>query len=384
MKTKKKIMLVFGTRPEAIKMAPLYFALKSCPDEFDTVLCVTAQHRQMLDQVLKVFGIVPDIDLNLMKPGQDLFDVTAAVLTGMRSVFKEHQPDAVLVHGDTTTSLATAMAGFYAGVPVGHVEAGLRTHDLYAPFPEEFNRQVTGKVARWHFAPTAVSRQNLLDERIPAARISVTGNTVIDALMWVLGRIDADAGRRAELSAFIDARLPFDWRSERFLLITGHRRENFGDGFLHICEALKELAGRYPMVHFVYPVHLNPNVQGPVNSLLEGLNNVHLIDPLDYEPFVYLLKHAHIVLTDSGGIQEEAPSLGKPVLVMRDVTERPEAVDAGTVRLVGADRARIVASVADLLDNEESYKSMARAHNPYGDGKACARIIDVLRSFQDE
>ena len=380
-KPRKKIMLVFGTRPEAIKMAPLYFALKSCPDAFEIVLCVTAQHRQMLDQVLKVFGIVPDIDLDLMKPGQDLFDVTAAVLTGMRTVFKEHQPDAVLVHGDTTTSLATAMAGFYAGVPVGHVEAGLRTHDLYAPFPEEFNRQVTGKVARWHFAPTAVSRQNLLDERIPPAQITVTGNTVIDALMWVLGRIDADAGRRAELSSFIDARLPFDWRSERFLLITGHRRENFGDGFLHICEALKELASRYPDVHFVYPVHLNPNVQGPVNRLLEGLSNLHLIEPLDYEPFVYLLKHAHIVLTDSGGIQEEAPSLGKPVLVMRDVTERPEAVDAGTVRLVGADRARIVANVAELLDNEESYKSMARAHNPYGDGHACARIIDVLRSF---
>lgn len=381
MKVKKKIMLVFGTRPEAIKMAPLYFALKGLPDDFETVLCVTAQHRQMLDQVLKVFGITPDIDLNLMKQGQDLFDVTAAVLTGMRTVLKEQRPDAVLVHGDTTTTLATAMACFYAGVPVGHVEAGLRTHDLYAPFPEEFNRQVAGKVARWHFAPTTFSKQNLLAEQVPEAHITVTGNTVIDALLWVLERIDADADRRSALSVLIDARLSFDWRRERFLLITGHRRENFGAGFLQICEALHELANRYPHVHFVYPVHLNPNVQEPVKRLLGGLTNVHLIEPLDYEPFVFLLRHAHLVLTDSGGIQEEAPSLGKPVLVMRDVTERPEAVTAGTVRLVGADRSRIVSNVAELLDNESSYKSMSRAHNPYGDGEACSRIIDVLRSF---
>lgn len=379
--SKKKIMLVFGTRPEAIKMAPLFYALKNRADEFQTVLCVTAQHRQMLDQVLKVFDLTPDIDLNIMKAGQDLFDVTAAVLTEMRWVLKEYKPDALLVHGDTTTTLASAMAGFYAGVPVGHVEAGLRTHDLYAPFPEEFNRQVAGKVARWHFAPTAHSRDNLLSERVAESQITVTGNTVIDALLWVLDRIESDDGRKAALTGFLGERLPFDWTNDRFVLITGHRRENFGDGFLQICEALKTLAERYADVHFVYPVHLNPNVQQPVNAILNGRPNVHLIDPLDYEPFVFLLKHAHIVLTDSGGIQEEAPSLGKPVLVMRDVTERPEAVHAGTVRLVGADRARIVANVSELLDNPQSYLSMARSHNPYGDGKACERIIDVLRTI---
>lgn len=374
-------MLVFGTRPEAIKMAPLYYALKSCPDEFETLVCVTAQHRQMLDQVLKVFDITPDIDLNLMKAGQDLFDVTASVLTGMRAVLNEYRPDALLVHGDTTTTLASAMAGFYAGVPVGHVEAGLRTHDLYAPFPEEFNRQVAGKVARWHFAPTAYSKQNLLNERVPDAQISVTGNTVIDALLWVLDRIESDPNRKAALARFIDERIPFDWTTQRFILITGHRRENFGDGFMQICEALKELADRYPGVHFVYPVHLNPNVQAPVKALLSSLPNVHLIEPLDYEPFVYLLRHCYIVLTDSGGIQEEAPTLGKPVLVMRDVTERPEALNAGTVRLVGADRKRIVSNAAELLDCDDNYKQMARAHNPYGDGKACHRIIDVLRKI---
>jgi UDP-N-acetylglucosamine 2-epimerase (non-hydrolysing) len=381
MHKKKKIMLVFGTRPEAIKMAPLYHALKALPDEFDTQLCVTAQHRQMLDQVLKVFEITPDIDLNLMTPGQDLFDVTASVLTGMRDVLRAHMPDALLVHGDTTTSLAAAMAGFYAGVPVGHVEAGLRTHDVYAPFPEEFNRQVASKVTRWHFAPTAFSRQNLLDERVPDAAISVTGNTVIDALFWMLGRIDADAQRRSALEEFLTKQLNFDWQNQRFVLMTGHRRENFGDGFLQICHALKELAPRYPAVQFVYPVHLNPNVQQPVNAILANVANVHLIAPLDYEPFVYLLKHSHIVLTDSGGIQEEAPSLGKPVLVMRDVTERPEAIEAGTVRLVGADRSRIVSNVAELLDNKASYAAMSKAHNPYGDGNACARIISILRGI---
>lgn len=374
-------MLVFGTRPEAIKMAPLFHALKACPEQFETKVCVTAQHRQMLDQVLRVFEINPDIDLNLMKAGQDLYDVTASVLLGMRDVLRQHKPDALLVHGDTTTSLAAAMAGFYAGVPVGHVEAGLRTHDVYAPFPEEFNRQVASKVTRWHFAPTEFSQQNLLNERVDEDQISVTGNTVIDALLWVLARIDSDAGRQAELTSFMHSRLPFAWQSERFILITGHRRENFGDGFLQICEALKDLAARYPNVHFVYPVHLNPNVQQPVKSLLADLLNVHLIEPLDYEPFVYLLKHSHIVLTDSGGIQEEAPSLGKPVLVMRDVTERPEAVDAGTVILVGANRERIVANVSELLENDATYKRMSRAHNPYGDGKACERIIDVLRGI---
>jgi UDP-N-acetylglucosamine 2-epimerase (non-hydrolysing) len=381
MHKKKKIMLVFGTRPEAIKMAPLYHALKALPDEFDTQLCVTAQHRQMLDQVLKVFEITPDIDLNLMKPGQDLFDVTASVLTGMRDVLRTHMPDALLVHGDTSTTLAAAMAGFYLGVPVGHVEAGLRTHDLQAPFPEEFNRQVASKLTKWHFAPTAFSRQNLIDERVPDAAISVTGNTVIDALFWMLGRIDADAQRRSVLEVFLTKQLNFDWQNQRFVLMTGHRRENFGDGFLQICHALKELAARYPAVQFVYPVHLNPNVQQPVNTILANVANVHLVEPMDYEPFVYLLKHSHIVLTDSGGIQEEAPSLGKPVLVMRDVTERPEAIEAGTVRLVGADRSRIVANVAELLDNEASYAAMSKAHNPYGDGNACARIISILKGI---
>lgn len=333
----------------------------------------------MLDQVLRVFGITPDLDLDLMKQGQDLFDVTASVLLGMRQVLREHRPDALLVHGDTTTTLAASMAGFYAGVPVGHVEAGLRTHDMNAPFPEEFNRQVASKVMRWHFAPTELSRRNLLAEQVPDDRVTVTGNTVIDALAWVLDRIDSSAPRREAIAALLSTRLPFDWRSERFVLITGHRRENFGDGFVQICHALQELALRYPAVHFVYPVHLNPNVQRPVRELLTDIANVHLIEPLDYEPFVYLLKHCHLVLTDSGGIQEEAPSLGKPVLVMREATERPEAVEAGTVRLVGADRQRIVLNVSELLDSEARYTAMAGAHNPYGDGSACDRIIAALR-----
>jgi UDP-N-acetylglucosamine 2-epimerase (non-hydrolysing) len=379
MTKKKKVMLVFGTRPEAIKMAPLCHALRREHEAFETIVCVTAQHRQMLDQTLRVFDIVPDIDLDLMKPGQDLFDVTSAVLLGMREVLKTNKPDMLLVHGDTTTALGASMAAYYAGVPVSHVEAGLRTHDLQAPFPEEFNRQVVGKLAQWHFAPTAASKQNLLDERVKESSISITGNTVIDALNWVLDRIEVDASRRQELEAMLSAHLPFAWAKERFLLITGHRRENFGDGFLQICEALKELATRHPAVHFVYPVHLNPHVQGPVNKALAGLPNVHLIAPLDYEPFVYLLKHAYVVLTDSGGIQEEAPSLGKPVLVMRDQTERPEAILAGTVRLVGASRERIVSHVHELLTTVESHQSMAKAHNPYGDGKACARIIEVLK-----
>lgn len=380
MMQKKKIIMVFGTRPEAIKMAPLYHALKACPDEFDTLVCVTAQHRQMLDQVLNVFEITPDIDLNLMKQGQDLFDITASVLLGMRDILLEHKPDILLVHGDTTTTLATAMAGFYQEVPVGHVEAGLRTHNVYAPFPEEFNRQVATRVTRWHFAPTDFSRQNLLDERVASTDITVTGNTVIDALFWVLAQIDTDLQRREAIAAVLNERLLFDWTRQRFVLITGHRRENFGDGFLQICHALKQLAACYPDVHFVYPVHLNPNVQQPVSEILGDLSNIHLTSPLDYGPFVYLLKHSYIVLTDSGGIQEEAPSLGKPVLVMRDVTERPEAIEAGTVRLVGANREQIVANVTELLDDEVSYKAMARTYNPYGDGKACERIVSVLRA----
>lgn len=361
-------------------MAPLVHALKTKPEDFEVTVCVTAQHRQMLDQVLKIFEIKPDLDLNLMKPGQDLFDITSSVLLGMRDVFKEQKPDAVLVHGDTTTTLATAMAGFYAGVPVGHVEAGLRTHNIHAPFPEEFNRQVASKVTTWHFAPTEKSKQNLLSEGIADNAITVTGNTVIDALHWVLNRLETDQERLDSITTQLNQAVPFSWQDKRFVLITGHRRENFGDGFLQICQALKELANRFTDAQFVYPVHLNPNVQTPVRNILGNVPNVHLIEPLDYEPFVLLLKHCHLVLTDSGGIQEEAPSLGKPVLVMRDVTERPEAVDAGTVELVGADKDRIIQGVSRLLEDEAHYTAMSRAHNPYGDGKACERIVQVLRS----
>lgn len=360
-------------------MAPLVHRLRAEPKYFDVKVCVTAQHRQMLDQVLKIFDIEPHIDLNVMKPGQDLVDITSHVLCGMRDVFTHSKPDIVLVHGDTTSTLATAMAGFYAGVPVGHVEAGLRTRDVHAPFPEEFNRQVASRVSRWHFAPTELSRSNLLAEGVRDEAITVTGNTVIDALHWVLGRIGAEGSRAQMITRQLNEVLPFAWRSERFVLITGHRRENFGGGFVQICRALRDLAGRFPSVHYVYPLHLNPNVQQPVRALLGKVRNVHLIEPLDYEPFVYLLKNCYLVLTDSGGIQEEAPSLGKPVLVMRDVTERPEAVQAGTVELVGADEIRIVESVSRLLEDEEHHYNMARAHNPYGDGKACERIAEVLR-----
>lgn len=378
MPTQKKIMLVFGTRPEAIKMAPLYHAFANGPAHLQPIVCVTGQHRQMLDQTLSGFNITPDLDLNIMRPGQDLFDITTNVLMGMRGIINEHRPDMLLVHGDTTTSMATAMAGFYTGIPVGHVEAGLRTHDLYAPFPEEFNRQVTGKVTHWHFAPTDASRTNLMAEGVKDSQILVTGNTVIDALFWMLNRIDADPARRAALDAQISSHLKFDWANDKTVLITGHRRENFGDGFLQICHALQSLAQQHPAVHFVYPVHLNPNVQAPVNALLGGLNNVHLIPPLDYEPFVHLLRHAYVILTDSGGIQEEGPSLGKPVLVMRDVTERPEAIAAGTVRLVGANQTQIIHNVNELLNNSDVYQMMSQAHNPYGDGKACARIVEFL------
>lgn len=376
---KKKIMLVFGTRPEAIKMAPLYHYMKSQSQEIEVKLCVTAQHRQMLDQVLETFEIQPEIDLDLMKSGQDLIDITSAVLIAMREILTSEKPDIVLVHGDTTTAMATSLACFYARVPVGHVEAGLRTYDLDAPFPEEFNRQSVGKTARWHFAPTATSRSNLIAENIPDENILVTGNTVIDALHWVLKRIECNPDLDADISKSLDKQLPFNWKAEKFILITGHRRENFGDGFGQICAALRDLAARYPAVHFVYPVHLNPNVRTPVNSLLGSLDNIHLIEPLAYEPFVLLLKSCFMVLTDSGGIQEEAPSLGKPVLVMREVTERPEAVEAGTVLLVGADREKIVNGVSQLLDNPRAYENMARAHNPYGDGQACPRIVNYLK-----
>lgn len=360
-------------------MAPLVHALQAESDTFDVKVCVTGQHREMLDQVLQIFGIKPDIDLNLMKVGQDLFDVTSSVLLAMRGVFAEHSPDVVLIHGDTTTTLATAVACFYAGIPVGHVEAGLRSHDVYAPFPEEFNRQVASKVARWHFAPTELSLKNLLAEGASLSTITVTGNTIIDALQWVLARIDADSARQTALTEVLNVMLPFAWQHQRFILITGHRRENFGEGFVQICEAVRELALRFADVHFVYPVHLNPNVQKPVRSLLAKLPNVHLIAPLDYEPFVYLLRHAYLVLTDSGGIQEEAPCLGKPVLVMRSVTERQEAVQAGTVELVGADKDRIIGGVVRLLEDAKCSQNMSRLHNPYGNGDSCKKIVDILK-----
>lgn len=378
---KKKIMLVFGTRPEAIKMAPLVYALKAKPDQFETIVCVTAQHRQMLDQVLKIFEIKPDIDLNLMKPSQDLSTLTANIIIEMKKVFSLHQPDVVLVHGDTTTTLATAMTGFYSSIPVGHIEAGLRTYNLNAPFPEEFNRQITSKIATWHFAPTALSKKNLLSEGIKNSTISITGNTIIDALHWTLKRIDEDKVRRIKLENTLNTILNFSWQTDKYVLITAHRRENFGDGFFQICTAIKELASIYQDTHFIYPVHLNPNVDKIVNDILKGLNNVHLIKPQEYEPFVYLLKYAYLVLTDSGGIQEEAPSLGKPVLVMRDVTERPEAVEAGTVELVGSNYERIIQGVSKLLKDKNHYLSMSHAHNPYGDGLASKRIVDILSDY---
>ena len=380
MPKQNKIMLTFGTRPEAIKMAPLILALRAEPERFEVEVCVTGQHRQMLDQVLGLFDIVPEIDLNLMKPGQDLFDITASVMLGMRDVLRASKPDMLLVHGDTTSSMAGAMAAFYTGTRVGHVEAGLRTFDMSAPFPEEFNRQTVGKIASVHFAPTAKSRDNLLAEKVAPENIHVTGNTVIDALHDVLRRIESNTQRRDRVNETLHRHLAFDWTADRFVLITGHRRENFGQGFIEICLALKDLAEANPNVRFVYPVHLNPNVQEPVNQILANMPNVHLVPPLEYEPFVVLMKHCQLVLTDSGGVQEEAPSLGKPVLVMRDVTERPEAVEAGTVKLVGANRTRIRSAVSELLHDRTAYEAIARAHNPYGDGLACSRIVNILKA----
>ena len=375
---RRKIMLVFGTRPEAIKMAPLVHSLKKHPKDFSVVVCVTAQHRQMLDQVLQIFDILPDLDLDIMKDGQDLFDVTSAILLGMRSVLGSQKPDLVLVHGDTSTTLAAATACFYAKVPVGHIEAGLRTHDLSAPFPEEFNRQVASKIANWHFAPTARSEENLLAESINKKHIYVTGNTVIDALHWVLNKIDSNQELKNRLTQNISAQLNFDWQRRKFLLVTGHRRENFGQGFLQICKALHDISLKYSDLEIVFPVHLNPNVRKPVNEILAQRDNIHLIEPLDYENFILLLRASDIVLTDSGGIQEEAPSLGKPVLVMRDMTERPEALEAGTVELVGADADRIVNGVSKLLDDPSHYERLSMAINPYGDGRACERIAEAL------
>lgn len=380
----KKVMLVFGTRPEAIKMAPLVKEFQKHPDQFKTIVCVTGQHRQMLDQVLDIFDIKPDYDLNIMKQGQDLYDVTARVLTGMRDVLKEAQPDVVLVHGDTTTSTAAALAAFYQQITVGHVEAGLRTHNIYSPWPEEMNRQITGRIATYDFAPTPLSRSNLLAEGIDEKKITVTGNTVIDALYWVVDKIKSTPELNEELAAQL-LEAGYDTTrtaSRKLVLITGHRRENFGDGFISMCKAIKALTEKYPDVDFVYPMHLNPNVRKPIHEVfgenLEGLGNMFFIEPLEYLSFVYLMEKSTIVLTDSGGIQEEAPGLGKPVLVMRDTTERPEALDAGTVKLVGTDYNMIVEEVSKLIDDASHYDKMSKAVNPYGDGKACGRIISAL------
>ena len=383
----KTVMLVFGTRPEAIKMAPLVKAFQAASDSFRTLVCVTGQHREMLDQVLHIFDIRPDYDLNIMKQGQDLYDVTSRVLLGLREVLKEARPDVVLVHGDTTTSTAAALAAFYAQIPVGHVEAGLRTHNIYSPWPEEMNRQLTGRMATWHFAPTPLSRQNLLAENVAEAQITVTGNTVIDALYWVVDKIKHDASLSQQLDAELQ-RAGYDVErlsgGRKLVLITGHRRENFGDGFIHMCTAIKDLTQRYPQVDFVYPMHLNPNVRKPIHEVfgqdLSGLGNMFFIEPLEYLSFVHLMEKSHIVLTDSGGIQEEAPGLGKPVLVMRDTTERPEALTAGTVKLVGTDYDKIVSAVSTLLDDEAAYAAMSHAVNPYGDGKACGRIVETLKA----
>ena len=392
----KRILLVFGTRPEAIKMCPLVKEFQKYPDDFETLVCVTGQHREMLDQVLTIFGVTPDYDLNIMKQGQDLFDVTARVLTGMRDVLDAAKPDVVLVHGDTTTSMAAAIAAFYRQIPVGHVEAGLRTHNLYSPWPEEMNRQVTGRIAAYDFAPTPLSRQNLLDEGVDPEKITVTGNTVIDALHWVVENVLEKGYVPKDPS--VAALLQDD---RQVVLITGHRRENFGEGFISMCTAIRDLARKYPEVDFVYPMHLNPNVRKPIREVFGEMadqvghdgkgvghdgcvipgstGNLFFIEPLDYLDFVFLMSKSHIVLTDSGGIQEEAPGLGKPVLVMRDTTERPEALEAGTVKLVGTDYDRIVTEVSRLLDDPEAYERMSRAVNPYGDGKACLRIVEKFK-----
>ena len=382
----KTVMLVFGTRPEAIKMAPLVKEFQKHSKSFKTVVCVTGQHRQMLDQVLQLFEITPDYDLNIMKQGQDLYDVTARVLTGMRDVLQEVHPDVVLVHGDTTTSTAAALAAFYQQIPVGHVEAGLRTHNIYSPWPEEMNRQITGRIATYNFAPTPLSKQNLLREAVAEESITVTGNTVIDALYWVVNKIKSDTSLSENLqNLLLHAGYDVNRLSDgkKLVLITGHRRENFGDGFINMCTAIKDLTQKYPDIDFVYPMHLNPNVRKPIHEVfgedLANLANMFFIEPLEYLSFVYLMEKSTIVLTDSGGIQEEAPGLGKPVLVMRDTTERPEALEAGTVKLVGTNYDMIVSEVSALLDNQEYYNTMSKAVNPYGDGLACGRIVDVLR-----
>ena len=381
----KKVMLVFGTRPEAIKMAPLVKEFQKQPKRVETVVCVTGQHREMLDQVLKIFDIKPDYDLNIMKQGQDLYDVTARVLTGMRDVLKEVKPDVVLVHGDTTTSTAAALAAFYQQIPVGHVEAGLRTLNIYSPWPEEMNRLLTGRLATYHFSPTPLSRNNLIKESVDDRNIIITGNTVIDALYWVVDKIKNNKELDNELEDIL-SKAGYDVNrlnnGKKLVLITGHRRENFGDGFINMCTAIKDLTVKYPDLDFVYPMHLNPNVRKPIHEVfgenLSGLKNMFFIEPLEYLSFVYLMEKSSIVLTDSGGIQEEAPGLGKPVLVMRDTTERPEALDAGTVKLVGTDYNKIVNEVSSLIDDKAAYEKMSKAVNPYGDGLACGRIVNAL------
>ena len=378
-------MLVFGTRPEAIKMAPLVKEFQKQSERVETVVCVTGQHREMLDQVLEIFDIKSDYDLNIMKQGQDLYDVTARVLTGMRDVLKEAQPDVVLVHGDTTTSTASALAAFYQQIPVAHIEAGLRTHNIYSPWPEEMNRLITGRIATYHFSPTPLSRQNLLEEGVKTEQIHVTGNTVIDALYWVVEKIKSNKVMDNEQESVL-SKAGYDVNrlnnGKKLVLITGHRRENFGDGFINMCTAINDLTEKYPNVDFVYPMHLNPNVRKPIHEVfgedLSDLGNMFFIEPLEYLSFVYLMEKSTIVLTDSGGIQEEAPGLGKPVLVMRDTTERPEALDAGTVKLVGTDYDKIVSEVSSLIDNEAAYEKMSKAVNPYGDGLACRRIVETI------
>ena len=382
----KKVMLVFGTRPEAIKMAPLVKEFQQNSTDFKTIVCVTGQHREMLDQVLKIFDIVPDYDLNIMKQGQDLYDVTARVLTGMRDVFKECKPDVVLVHGDTTTSTAAALAAFYQQIPVGHVEAGLRTHNIYSPWPEEMNRQMTGRIAAYNFAPTPLSKKNLEEEHA-FGKIFVTGNTVIDALHMVVEKLSSDkalANEQVQVLAEAGYDVTRLSGGKKLVLITGHRRENFGEGFISMVTAMKDLSEKYPDVDFVYPMHLNPNVRKPIHEVfgedLTKYENFFFIEPLQYLEFVYLMEKSAIVLTDSGGIQEEAPGLGKPVLVMRNTTERPEALESGTVHLVGTDHDLIVSEVSMLLDDPVAYDKMSKAVNPYGDGKACGRIVNALKN----
>jgi len=368
-----KILMIFGTRPEAIKMAPLALKLKQ-NKAFETKVCVTAQHREMLDQVLELFALRPDYDLDIMKPNQDLSDITSRILQGLKTVLQQYQPELVLVHGDTTTTFAASLAAYYQQIPVGHVEAGLRTNNIYSPWPEEANRKITSVLTKYHFAPTETSKNNLLAEGINPNNIHITGNTVIDALLAVVNKIETDTTLQNKFEQQFDF-LPSHCK---FILVTGHRRESFGDGFERICKALATIAAKHPNIHIVYPVHLNPNVREPVNRILNNTRNIHLIEPQDYLPFVYLMNRAHIILTDSGGVQEEAPSLGKPVLVMRNTTERPEAIQAGTVKLVGTNSDKIVHEISQLLLNQQSYQQMCYAHNPYGDGKACQRIVDVL------